>query len=86
MKLFGQKTVVLFLGVNMEDMRESLGEVITEKVLQNRYLEVDDSRSAVNSVLIELIETYEAVPRQRNSVLTVIPTVLYEVCTLVFIT
>ena len=86
MKRFDQKTVVLFLGVNREDMRKSLGEVITEKVLQNRYLEVDGSRSAVNSVLIELIETYEAVPRQRNNVLTVIPTVLYEVGTLVFIT
>ncbi len=85
-KRFDQKTVILFLGVNREDMRESLGEVITEKVLQNRYLEVGCSRSAVNNVLIELIETYEAVPRQRNSVLTVFPTVLYEVCTLVFIT
>ena len=85
--LFHQRTVILFLGVSEEDMRGSLGEDITQKVLEQRWLEVDSSPEAVKSALIALIEAYEAggydylpSPIERNGILRAFPAVLYEVC------
>ena len=91
--LFHQRTVILFLGVSKEDMRGSLGEDITQKVLDQRCLEVDGSLDAVTRALIALIEAYEAndayeaegydylpPPRERNGILRAFPAVLYEVC------
>ena len=93
MDLFHQRTVILFLGVSKEDMRGSLGEDITQKVLDQRCLEVDGSSDAVTRALIALIEAYEAneaheaegydylpPPRERNGILRAFPAVLYEVC------
>ena len=87
MDLFHQRTVILFLGVSEEDMRGSLGEDITQKVLEQRWLEVDSSPEAVKSALIALIEAYEAggydylpSPIERNGILRAFPAVLYEVC------
>ena len=89
---FHQRTVILFLGVSKEDMRGSLGGDITQKVLEQRCLEVDGSSDAVTSALIALIEAYEAnedyeagydylpPPRERNGILRAFPAVLYEVC------
>lgn len=119
---FHRGTVILFLGVDREDLSGSLGEHLSQQVLKHRWLEVDGSKDAVTSALITLIEAYESAdsvhleslhenrggepksseqaagretfyddennydylpsPRQLNSILRVIPTILYEVCNL----
>lgn len=58
--LFHQQTVFLFLGVNREDLRACLGEDITQRILEHRWLEVDGSQGSVANALIGLIEAYES--------------------------
>ena len=60
MDLFHQQTVFLFLGVNREDLRACLGEDITQRILEHRWLEVDGSQGSVANALIGLIEAYES--------------------------
>ena len=57
---FNQRTLILFLGVNREDMRNTLGTALCDCVLAHHWLEVDGSKEAVASALIKLIEVYES--------------------------
>lgn len=58
---FHHRTVILLLGTNTDDMRQNLGIPLCRRVLSNRWLEVDGSKEAVTSALVQLIQAYESV-------------------------
>ncbi|XP_076441510.1 uncharacterized protein LOC143280662 [Babylonia areolata] len=107
---FNHRTLIIFLGVTHDELRQNLGTTICALVLSHQWLFVDGSKEAVSNALIKLIEVYESSvcssgldvcgegdgegedgdgemddvydtpprPRQLNSVMRVMPEVIYE--------
>lgn len=112
---FHSRTVILFLGVDRSDLRQSeIGGKYFDQVIKQPWLEVDGTRDAVTNALVKLIEAYESAelsqsdneesdnedmdpkvpdqnldetqplydypppPRQQNSILKIIPDIIYE--------